>query len=222
MGKRARISGSRAEAAEALGSRRAVASPESGARRGGDRTRLEASREGEQGCVGQADAEVGVPFRDLDARLLGADPPVHLVGTGGQIAAKRRPRRRTGANADEVIDLGEDEGSGRQIVLDALVPTDRLAMTPVAAVEQRVDNRRVDDDHARPKPLCRRWRSTSSAHRTFSHADRRDAHARYVGDGSLQTAPNDLGLADATRLGKAGQRPIELWFEVEARLPQLT
>ena len=55
-----------------------------------------------------------------------------------------------------MIRFGENERGRDELVLDALVPATRFLVPPVTPVEQCVDQRRIKDDHADPKPVSSR------------------------------------------------------------------
>jgi hypothetical protein len=110
---------------------------------GRDPRGAEASGECDQGRIGQAEAQLAVALGDLDALGGRRTPPLDGVCPGREIPPEAGQRPRPSARGGQVIELGQNQGSRGKLRLVALVPRRRLGMSAIAAVEQRVDERRV-------------------------------------------------------------------------------
>ena len=99
-----------------------------------DRRGLEAGCESDERGVGEAHSEIGVLVRDLRHRGEHGIPPHDEIGTSPDVAAERVSKRRSGARG-EVVDLGENHGRRRKLVVDVAIPPAGFGVTAVAAVE---------------------------------------------------------------------------------------
>src|SRR5207302_1039495 len=90
-------------------------------------------------------------------------PPDDFVSSGPQVRPPSSTRGVAGTRTGEVVDFGQHERRCREQWLFGRIPVGNAPMPRIRAVEEGVDDRRVDRDHSLPKPVSRRCRSTFAA-----------------------------------------------------------